>query len=82
VASAAGIEAKFRRAAAWVTWKHLAMVGAGCVLEGATADELSQKGGKIKFNQCGPDKRKCAKIKVGIGTFGKAGESYMILDGY
>jgi len=29
-ASAAGVESKFRRAAAWVTWQYLALVAAGC----------------------------------------------------
>jgi prefoldin subunit 5 len=29
-ASAAGVEAKFRKAAAWVTWQHLSMVASGC----------------------------------------------------
>ena len=29
-ASATQVESKFRRAAAWVTWQHLALVAAGC----------------------------------------------------
>ena len=45
-------------------------------------DELAAKGGKIKLNVCGKDQRKCVKVNIGMGTFGKAGESYMILDGY
>ncbi len=48
----------------------------------ATVDELAAKGGKIKLNVCGKDQRKCVKVNIGMGTFGKAGESYMILDGY
>lgn len=48
----------------------------------ATLDELAAKGGKIKFGECGNDKRKCVKVNIGMGTFGKAGESYMIADGY
>jgi hypothetical protein len=46
----------------------------------STVDELVRKGGRIKFNVC--DKRKCVKINVGMGTFAKGGENYMILDGY
>jgi cell division protein FtsB len=112
--SAAGVESKFRRAAAWVTWQHLALVAAGCAslvlavwvavswqrqeltelrdqkaaLEAqiaplqSTVDELVQKGGRIKFNVCGNDRRKCAKVNLGMGTFAKGGENYMILDGY
>jgi len=48
----------------------------------ATVDELAAKGGKIKFGVCGDAKRKCVKVNVGMGTFAKAGENYMILDGY
>jgi type II secretory pathway component PulL len=48
----------------------------------SAVDELVQKGGRIKFNVCGNDRRKCAKVNVGMGTFAKAGENYMILDGY
>jgi prefoldin subunit 5 len=48
----------------------------------ATVEELAAKGGKIKFNVCGNDRRKCVKVNVGMGTFAKAGENYMILDGY
>jgi hypothetical protein len=48
----------------------------------ATVGELAAKGGKIKLSECGKDKRKCVKVNIGMGTFGKAGESYMILDGY
>jgi len=48
----------------------------------ATVNELAAKGGKIKLSECGNDKRKCVKVNIGMGTFGKAGESYMILDGY
>jgi len=48
----------------------------------AAVDELAAKGGKIKLNVCGKDQRKCVKVNIGMGTFGKAGESYMILDGY
>jgi len=48
----------------------------------ATVDELGRQGGKIKLNLCGKDQRKCVKVNIGMGTFGKAGESYMILDGY
>jgi hypothetical protein len=106
-ASAAGVESKFRRAAAWVTWQYLALVVAGCAslvlavwvavswqrqeltelrdqkaaLEAqiaplqSTVDELVQKGGMIKFNVCGNDRRKCAKVNVGMGTFAKGGEN-------
>ena len=113
-ASAAGVESKFRRAAAWVSWQYLALVAAGCAslvlavwvavswqrqeltelrdqktaLEAQIAslqsavDELVQKGGKIKFNVCGNDRRKCVKVNMGMGTFAKGGENYMILDGY
>jgi hypothetical protein len=45
-------------------------------------DELVQKGGKIKFNVCGKEQRKCVKVNMGMGTFGKGGDNYMILDGY
>jgi prefoldin subunit 5 len=48
----------------------------------ATVNDLAAKGGKIKFNVCGNDKRKCAKVNIGMGTFAKGGENYMILDGY
>jgi hypothetical protein len=48
----------------------------------ATVEELAAKGGKIKFSVCGDAKRKCVKVNVGMGTFGKAGENYMIADGY
>jgi hypothetical protein len=48
----------------------------------ARADELTAKGAKITLSECGKDKRKCVKVNIGMGTFGKAGESYMILDGY
>ncbi len=48
----------------------------------ATVEELAAKGGKIKFSVCGDAKRKCAKVNIGMGTFAKAGENYMILDGY
>lgn len=48
----------------------------------ATVDDLAAKGGKIKLNMCGKDQRKCVKVNIGMGTFGKAGETYMILDGY
>lgn len=48
----------------------------------ATVAELAEKGGKIKFSECGKDKRKCAKVNLGMGTFGKGGENYMILEGY
>ena len=113
-ASAAIVQSKFRSAAAWVAWQHLAMVVAGCVslilavwvavawqreeltqirdqkaaLEGeiatmqTTVDELGQKGGKIKFNVCGDAKRKCVMVNVGMGTFSKGGDHYMILEGY
>ena len=47
-----------------------------------TVEKLAQTGGRIKFNVCGKDQRKCVKVNMGMGTFGKAGESYMILDGY
>jgi hypothetical protein len=48
----------------------------------ATADQLTAKGAKITLSECGKDKRKCVKVNIGMGTFGEAGESYMILDGY
>jgi hypothetical protein len=48
----------------------------------AAVSELAAKGGRIKFSACGKDQRKCAKVNIGMGTFGKGGESYMILDGY
>jgi hypothetical protein len=48
----------------------------------ATVEELAAKGGKIKFGVCGNPMRKCVKVNVGMGTFAKAGENYMILDGY
>jgi hypothetical protein len=48
----------------------------------ATVEELAAKGGKIKFSACGKDQRKCVKVSVGMGTFAKAGENYMIVDGY
>ena len=38
----------------------------------ATVEELAAKGGKIKFNVCGNDRRKCVKVNIGMGTFGKA----------
>jgi hypothetical protein len=48
----------------------------------ATVEELAAKGGKIKFGVCGNPMRKCVKVNIGMGTFAKAGENYMILDGY
>ena len=46
------------------------------------AEDLAQKGGKIKFNVCGDAKRKCVMVNVGMGTINKGSDSYMILDGY
>jgi hypothetical protein len=46
------------------------------------ARRFTAKGAKITLSECGKDKRKCVKVNIGMGTFGKAGESYMILDGY
>jgi hypothetical protein len=48
----------------------------------STVAELARQGGRIKFNVCGKDQRKCVKVNMGMGTFGKGGENYMILDGY
>jgi cell division protein FtsB len=48
----------------------------------ARVDALTAKGGKIALSECGSDKRRCVKVNIGMGTFGKPGESYMILDGY
>ncbi len=48
----------------------------------STVAELARQGGRIKFNVCGNDRRKCAKVNLGMGTFAKGGENYMILDGY
>jgi hypothetical protein len=45
-------------------------------------DELATKGGKIKLSACGNDKRRCVKVNIGMGTLGKVGESYTIVDGY
>jgi hypothetical protein len=44
--------------------------------------EFAAKGRKIKFNVCGNDKRKCVKVNLGMGTFGKGDDNYTILDGY
>jgi cell division protein FtsB len=48
----------------------------------STVEELAQKGGRIKFSVCGNDKRKCVRVNVGMGTFAKGGDYYMILEGY
>jgi hypothetical protein len=48
----------------------------------ARVDALTAKGGKIALSECGNDKRRCVKVNIGMGTFGKPGESYMIVDGY
>lgn len=47
-----------------------------------TVEELARQGGRIKFSACGKDQRKCVKVNVGMGTFAKLGENYMIVDGY
>ena len=114
ITAATGLEWKFKRAAAWVTWKHVLMVSVGCaslvlvawiavwwqryevtlltaqkvalhtdiIAMQATADELAKKGGRIRVIACGEQKRKCVKVNPAAGTFGGAGETYMIVDGY
>ena len=48
----------------------------------SSVEDLARQGGRIKLNVCGNDRRKCAKVNMGMGTFSKGGENYMILDGY
>lgn len=61
--------------------QKVALEGEIATLQSSVA-ELARQGGRIKFNVCGKDQRKCVKVNMGMGTFGKGGENYMILDGY